>query len=165
MNATQPMTLAEAIQHAGEGWLIDAFSSTSEAGCHFGGSLAAINERGRSRLGDNAPSLTEAAVLEEYSRNPQRVRAFFQALGKTRSPDMLLMVWRIIQGMEIKEITLSYHRQKDFQVNVILESPAGDVDAPYVSSNIRDFALIRHFGIMKVNENPIFDGFYALRVG
>ena len=69
--------------------------------------------------------------MAEYERNPQKVRGFFQALGGTRTPEMLLMVWRIIQGMEIKDIQLSYQRQQAFEVRVVLQSPYGEEDAPY----------------------------------
>ena len=77
---------------------------------------------------------------------------------------MLLMVWRIIQGMEIKDIQLSYQRQQTFQVRVVLQSPYGEEDEPYHSSNIHDFALLRQIGIHEVSGRPVFDGFYALKL-
>jgi hypothetical protein len=77
---------------------------------------------------------------------------------------MLLMVWRIIQGMEIKEVQLSYLRQETFGVRVILQSPYGGEDAPYISSNINDFALLRQIGVHEISGRPVFDGFYALKV-
>ena len=61
---------------------------------------------------------------------------------------MLLMAWRIIQGMEIKDLRLTYRRQQAFEASVILESPYGEEDAPYTSSKIQDFALLRHLGIL-----------------
>lgn len=76
---------------------------------------------------------------------------------------MLLMVWRIIQGMEVKDIRMDYQRQQSFQLRVILESPCGELDSPYNSRNIHDFALFRHIGIMEIGGAPVFDGFYALK--
>lgn len=73
------------------------------------------------------------------------------------------MVWRIIQGMEVKDIQLSYCKRKHFDVRVTLESPYGGEDPPYVSSSIQDFSLFRHIGILE-SGGPIFDGFYALKV-
>lgn len=77
---------------------------------------------------------------------------------------MLLMVWRIIQGMEIKDVELSYSRQHSFQLSVTLESPYGETDPPYSSTNIQDFSLFRHVGTMEVRGRPVFDGFYPLKL-
>ena len=115
-------------------------------------------------MAGDKPDLSEDAIVAEFARNPQKVRGFFQALGGTRTPDMLLMAWRIIQGMEIKEIQLSYQRQQAFEVRVVLQSPYGGEDAPYISSNIHDFALLRQIGVHEVSGRPVFDGFYALKV-
>ena len=77
---------------------------------------------------------------------------------------MLLMAWRIIQGMEIRDVQLSYQRQQSFSFRVVLESPDGEQDPPYDSTNIQDFALFRHVGILEIDRRPVFDGFYPLRV-
>ncbi len=160
--ATQ--TLEEAIRHAGEGWLIDFPGPPAEALNRIGRLLAEVHRRGQERLGGNAPGLTEAALVAEYNRAPLKVKGFFQVLGGTPTPDMLLMAWRIIQGMQIKDIQLSYSLQENFRVRVILESPYGEVDAPYESELIQDFTLFRHFGIMEIGGRPAFDGFYALKI-
>lgn len=164
MSTTSPTTLEEAIQHAGEAWLIDSFAPPEAAMDHIFQTLAAVQQEAQKRFGDSAPKLAEADLVQEYHRNPLRVRGFLQALGGTRTPAMLLMAWRIIQGMEVKEIQMGYHRQKSFEVRVILESPSGEQDEPYVSGNIHDFALFRHIGIMEIGGAPVFDGFYALKV-
>ncbi len=164
MSTASPTTLEEAIQHAGEAWLIDSFAPPEAAMDHIFQTLAAVQQEAQERLGDRAPNLSEAALVHEYHRNPLRVRGFFQALGGTRTPAMLLMVWRIIQGMEVKEIQMGYQRQQSYKVQVILESPYGEQDEPYVSGNIQDFALFRHIGIMEIGGAPVFDGFYALKV-
>lgn len=164
MSTASPATLEEAIRHAGEGWLIDLFAPPEAALPHILQSLDAVQQAAHERLGSDAPILSEAALVQEYQRNPLRVRGFFQALGGTRTPAMLLMVWRIIQGMEVREIQLGYRRQASFEVRVILESPTGDQDDPYISTNIHDFALFRHIGIMEIGDAPVFDGFYPLKV-
>jgi hypothetical protein len=164
MSPTSVSSLEEAIRHSGEGWLIDSFAPPSEALNHIRRVLAAVCDRAQQRLAGNAPDLRESAIVQEYRRHPSQVRGFFQALGGTRTPDMLLMVWRIIQGMEIKYVQLSYERQQLFRARVILESPYGEEDAPYESDRINDFALFRHIGIMEIDNRPVFDGFYPLRV-
>ena len=104
-------------------------------------------------------------MVAEYRKHPGQVKGFFQAIGVTRTPVMLLMVWRIVQGMEIKEVQMSYRLKEEFRLRVILESPYGDLDLPYESSEVNDFALFRHIGIMTIGDRPVLDGFYPLRVG
>jgi hypothetical protein len=77
---------------------------------------------------------------------------------------MLLMVWRIIQGMQIKDIQILYHRQQSFKLRVTLESHDGDDDEIYESEKIQDFALLRHVGILEISGKPVLDGFYPLKV-
>ncbi len=157
-------TLEEAIRNSGEGWLIDLFAPPREALEFLRQRLREVTERAQQRLGGNAPDLTEAALVDLYNRYPTKVKGFFQVLGGTRTPDMLLMAWRIIQGMEIKDIQMGYHRQDHFRIRVTLESPYGDADELYESDVIQDFALFRHVGIMEINGKPVFDGFYPLKV-
>ncbi len=164
MTRPSTQTLEEAIRHAGEGWLIDFFAPPAEAMNHLRRLLAEVHRRGQERLGANAPRLTEASLVAEYNRSPLKVKGFFQILGGVRTPDMLLMAWRIIQGMEIKDIQLSYSLRDNFRVRVLLESPFGETDAPYESQAVQDFTIFRHFGIMEISGRPVFDGFYAFKV-
>src|SRR5437868_307452 len=103
-----PLTLEDVIRESGEGWLIDWFAPPERAIDHIRQTLEDVSNRARQRLGGNAPEISEAALVREFRRNPQRVRGFFQALGGTHAPEMLLMVWRIIQGMELKEVRIEY---------------------------------------------------------
>jgi hypothetical protein len=164
MSTAQISALEETIRQSGEAWVIDWFAPKDQAMNHIRETLDRVHRRARERLGGNAPDLSEEAVVAEYARNPQKVRGFFQALGGTRTPDMLLMVWRIIQGMEIKDIRLSYQRQQAFEVRAVLQSPYGEEDAPYLSSNIHDFALFRQIGVHEISGRPVFDGFYASKI-
>lgn len=164
MSTASPTTLEDAIRHAGEAWLIDSFAPPANAMPHILQALEAAQQEAQRRLGGNAPDISEKALVREYQRNPLKVRGFFQVLGGTRTPEMLLMVWRIIQGMGVHEIQMKYKRQNSFEIRVILESPYGEKDAPYVSRSIHDFALFRHIGILEIGDAPVFDGFYALRV-
>ena len=164
MSTAHISALEETIRRSGEGWIIEWFVPKDRALDHIRATIDQVRRRACERLGGDAPELSEDAIVAEYERNPQKVRGFFQALGGTRTPDMLLMVWRIIQGMEIKEIRLSYQRQQTFQVRVVLQSPYGEEDAPYVSSNIHDFTLFRQIGVHEVSGRPVFDGFYALKL-
>jgi len=158
-------TLEEAIRDAGEGWLIDMFAPPEQAIPHIRRTLADVDALARHRLGGNALDLSEQSLIAHYNRYPLKVKGFFQVLGGTRSTAILLMAWRIIQGMEIKRVQLNYQRQEAFALQVTLQSPYGDGDEVYQSDKIQDFAVFRHIGTMEVSNRPVFDGFYALRQG
>jgi hypothetical protein len=156
-------TLEEAIRDAGEGWLIDMFAPPEQAIQHIRQTLSDVNALARTRLRGNAPDLSEESIIGHYNQYPLKVKGFFQVLGGTRSSAILLMAWRIIQGMEIKSVVLNYQRQESFGLQVTLQSPYGDDDESYESDKIQDFAVFRHIGTMEVSNRPVFDGFYALR--
>jgi len=158
-------TLEGAIRDAGEGWLIDMYAPPEQAIPHIRRTLADVDALARQRLGGNAPDLSEESIIHHYNRFPLKVKGFFQVLGGTRSSEILLMAWRIIQGMEIKSVLLNYQRQESFAMQVTLQSPYGDDDEVYQSDRIQDFAVFRHIGTMEVSDRPVFDGFYALRRG
>jgi len=164
MSSATIQTLEDAIVASGEGWLIKHSSPQSEAMDHLRSLLASVNARAKERMGASAPSFEESSIVEEYLNHPSQVRGFFQSMGGSRTPDMLLMAWRIIQGMTIESVQCTYTRENSFGLRVVLESPYGVKDLPYESDKIDDFALFRHIGIMEYRGKPLFDGFYPLRV-
>jgi len=154
--------LEEAIRDAGEGWLIDMFAPPENAIPHICQILLDVHALATSRLGGNAPDLSEAAIIRHYNRHPSKVTGFFQLLGGTRSTEILLMAWRIIEGMEVQNVVLEYHRRTSFAMRVTLRSPY-DQEETYESAQIQDFAIFRHIGMMEISGRPVFDGFYQLR--
>lgn len=161
------MTLEEAIRDAGEDWLIDLYGPSDQAIPFLRERIAKINDVAQQRFGKNAPDLSEAGIIATYSHNPLKVKGFLQNLGGTRTartPEMLLMAWRIIQGAQIDEVNITYRRQKQFHMRVTLRPPDSEGEEVYESSAIQDFAIFRHIGLMEVSRGPVFDGFYALNL-
>jgi len=111
-----------------------------------------------------AISFVPETLESEAADNPQKVRAFLQALATSKSPEMLVMVWRIMQGLEILNVTMAYHARKEFSLAVTLARPGGESQEEYHSRDINDAALLRHLGIVTIDAKPLFDGFYALRL-
>ena len=164
MSTSALSPLENAIRESGEGWLIDRYVPPEKAIEHLRSVLHETGAQARQRFGASAPDFSEETIANEFARHPQQVRGFFQALGGTRTPDILLMAWRILQGMKVKDVQLAYRRQQLFELRVVLESPDGKEDRPYVSQKIQDFALLRHIGILELGGQPIFEGFYPFRV-
>src|SRR5882762_5063240 len=63
------------------------------------------------------------ALEAEASRNPHKIRAFLQAIRTSNTTEMLVMVWRILQGLNIREVTLKYRELNTFSLTVILAGP------------------------------------------
>jgi hypothetical protein len=161
MTKEQPESLEQLIRACGEDWIIDSFSPREQALQYLEGAIreaAAVADR--RRLGVD---LTVKSLLNAFRKHPSQVNAFIQALGAVRTPQMLVMVWRIIQGMTISRVEMSYEEQAAFHLRVVLASPYGESDEVFESSNIDDASLLRHFGAMKMDDKPLFDGFYALK--
>lgn len=164
MSQTVEGELESVIREAGEGWLLDKFSPPSQAMPSMIRTLDQVQLVARERFGGNAPTISASSIVAEYNRNPLKIRAFLQALTGTRTPEMLLMAWRILQGMQITSVELKYTLEQCFHLEIRLRSPYGQEDPPYVTHSIFDFPLLRHLGSMELGGRPVFDGFYPLKL-
>lgn len=158
--------LEQLVRKAGEDWLIDWFAPRDQALPQLRQLLDEADRRVVQRFGPHAPRLTVEALLHEQQGNPHKVRALLQILPSIASPDMLVMAWRIMQGMNIFSITMEYEQERSFRLRVRLKSMYDDNEIDdYETSDIDDAVVLRHLGIMKMNDQPAFDGFYPLNVG
>jgi len=153
--------LEKVIRECGEGWLIDWYVPRERALSHLRGVLQRADENGRALLGPSMSPLTPDALIDLYAKNPHKARAFLQVLG-TASPKMLVMVWRVLQGVEISEIQMEYRENAPFRLCIRLSVSKDHRPEVYESSDIDDVAVLRHMGTMKLGQSGSFDGFYAL---
>jgi len=146
------------------GWMITLFEPPDRAIPDLMDRLELAAGEYRARIEAAVPFTPEALVVEAEA-NPHKVRAFLQALATSRSADMLVMVWRILQGLNIHEVSMEYREVESFKLDVTLARPGnGQADLErYQSLDISDAALVRHFGITKVDGLPLFDGFFPKR--
>jgi hypothetical protein len=146
------------------GWMIDMYTPRERALPILLERLTRLTSEFRTRSGHDL-SFTPEALRAEGERNPHKVRAFLQALGVSGNPDMLLMVWRILHGLSIREVVMNYREQEAFTLSVTLARPGEERDEleTYRTDDINDAALLRNFGITTVDGSPLFDGFFPLR--
>jgi hypothetical protein len=166
MNSTSTGVLEELLRENDLKWVIDWFVPPGRAIPALIRLLDEATAESRKRFGDAAPEFTEDVLLKESRQNPHKVRAFLQALAATRQPHMLVMVWRILQGMRIQEIDMTYRERDSFRLRCVLNSSYPYEDKPdvYESSDIVDAILLRHLGMMEMDKGPVFEGFYPLRL-
>jgi hypothetical protein len=164
MNEAQPENLEQLIRVCGEDWIIDSFSPKDKALDYLRKALEAANKEAI-RRGLSA-RFSEKSLVATYRGHAAQVEAFLQALGATQDPVMLVMVWRILQGMTISSVSMDYKNLESFKLRVVLASPYEDPSTEeYISTDINDAWLLRHFGIMTMGVKPVFDGFYATKPG
>jgi hypothetical protein len=150
----------------GLGWMIDMYAPSGQAIPDYLDLLTRIAAEYRSRCGV-ALSFAPDTLHAEAERNPHKVQAFLQLLRPNRSAAMLVMVWRVLQGLSIREVDMNYRERDSFRLSFTLARPGDsgqDQLETYESTDIGDAALLRHLGVTKVGGKPLFDGFYALRL-
>jgi hypothetical protein len=164
MTPESPAILERLLRDNDLGWMIDMYAPRERAVPFLLEQLARLTAEFRSRFGYEV-SFAPETLRAEVERNPHKIRAFLQALGVSGNPDMLLMVWRILQGLSIREVTMNYREQKSFSFSATLARPGQEHDEleTYHTDDINDAALLRHFGITTVDKQPLFDGFFPLR--
>ncbi len=168
--ATQPALSADAqqlvglVRQAGQGWLLNVWPDLPTAADRISAQLRAAFEVYRQRYASSiVPGRFDMGVLVDYAKaNPERLQALFQALGEAPSADELVMAWRIIEGDAIQQVDLHYESEAAFQLRVTLESTLTGEQQTFTSTNIESAALIRHWGIMHLGDQPLFSGFDPL---
>jgi len=164
MTSESPAVLEQLLRGNDLGWMIDLYSPSERAISELLEQLTRLTDEFQNKFRYKV-SFSPEQLKAEAQRNPHKIRAFLQALAATGKTDMLLMVWRILQGLSIHRIDLNYVEQKSFRLVVVLARPGdegGELEE-YCSDDINDAKLLRHFGITTVDRKPLFDGFFPLK--
>ncbi|MEO6812231.1 MAG: hypothetical protein ABI353_24245 [Isosphaeraceae bacterium] len=164
MTPQSPATLERLIRDNDLGWMIDMYAPPDRAIPFLIEQLTRLTGEFSNRFRYEV-SFSPEQLCVEAARNPHKIRAFLQALAVSGSMDMLLMVWRILQGLSIREVTMTYVEVEAFSLVVTLARPGQDQEEleTYSSDKINDATLLRHFGITTVDGRPLFDGFLPMR--
>jgi hypothetical protein len=165
------MTMADTdlislIRESGEDWLLRVERTEDLSVAHVRRGLDAAYTAYRekfSNLQPGEPQFDDDAVCAEAVANPHRVRALLQALGAS-SPLMVALVWRVVQGDTILRIDMRYEHEKRFELRVSIENRVTARTADFAFDRIEDATFLRHLGIMRDGNEPIFDGYYALNI-
>ena len=156
--------LRAAVRASGELWLLgllpDERASLRAVRRRLDAAYAAHADRYPDLLPGEA-AFDDATLLAEASDNPHKARAIFQALGAS-SPDIVALVWRVLDGDAIAAIDLHYRQEDAFTLDVELVGTLTGRATRFRSTEIEDATLLRHLGIMRMGDKPLFDGYYAL---
>ena len=161
MTSESAVILEQLVRENDLGWMIDKYHPRERAIPKLLEQLTAMTHEFRTKFGYDL-SFSPEQLSAESKRNPHKIRAFLQALAASGKVEMLLMVWRILQGLSIKRVMLDYAEESSFRLTVVLARPCdeGGGSEEYSSEDISDALLLRHFGITKVSKRPLFIGFF-----
>ena len=159
-----PAILERLLRDNDLGWMIDMYAPRERAVPFLLKQLDKLTAEFRNRF-RYEQSFSPETLRAEAERNPHKIRAFLQALGVSGNPEMLLMVWRILEGLSIREVAMNYLELEAFSLSATLARPGEEADEleTYSTRDINDAALLRNFGITTVDGRPLFDGFFPLR--
>jgi len=156
MEGREQTSIENVARQVGEDWTVaqpDMISALKKA-LQSAGEWA--NKEGRKIV------LNEAALYALHQKDPYKARAFIQALASSASGGMIVMVWKMLEGAEIETLELTYEDRSKFHMRICLT--LGNEREHYETDDINDAALIRHLGILKINDQPRFEGFYPLHL-
>jgi hypothetical protein len=99
-----------------------------------------------------------------YGEDPYKAKAFFQIDTLKASVEMKIMIWRLLLGCEIDEITFHYRQEQEMDLSVFLRSPSGEREGPYQGrEHFTDFRVLRHFGVGGKKGRLVLQGYYPLK--
>lgn len=160
--STAEQELEALLRERGLEWAIDMFAPRDKAADFYLKCLVELENYMKPRnLGTT--SFSPDWIRRLITVSPYKADAFLQALVTIRGTPMLCAAWRILQGMDILSMNVTYQRLEEFKMTVELKSVYGETER-YESSDINDATFLRHIGKSKIDEKPLFDGFFALNL-
>ncbi len=118
--------------------------------------IAELQSEYQRRFGE---SIDPFSLLTE---NRTKGSAFFQVFsGPPLSIDFRILVWRLLAGLEIRAVDMSY-KSRDLFIRIVIGQRDGD-DEVYESQHPWDFAVLQHLGMLLVSGKLVLEGYYALR--
>lgn len=151
MNTDQE-TCTRIFRAAGAGWVLEGRSTDDVLN-----DIHDIEEEYRTRFGKPM----EKPLLQRMQEQLEHFKPLVQALGAAMSAPIRTMIFCLLDRGEVRRI--EYHYEKKRQSALVVEIAYENQIAEFVSDQIWDAAVLRHFGLMRVSGLPYIDGYYAWR--
>jgi hypothetical protein len=150
-------TIRSALEQTGGGWILKYWGEDADKQLgKIGSQLKAFAREYHRRFGE------QPDVFGLLEVNPAKAAAFFQIDSLLASLEMKVMIWRILLGCDVAEISLHYKVDEQFSLRVNLGSPFGTGEA-YATQDPSDFRVLRHLGLTGVDGQSVLQGYYAFR--
>jgi hypothetical protein len=154
--------LEELVRSLELGWRLDLSGPVEQRIHYLQRRLDDGDEAARARFSDGSVRITLENVSALAHQSPGRARAFVEQLFDDGSPEMLVMVWRILTGADLGTVHLDLEQGNRFHLVIILRPDRTGSEEKYESDDVSDLRLVSHFGISKLNgQLPLLLGFYS----
>ncbi len=70
------------------------------------------------------------------------------------------MIYCLLQGAQVRSLQVNYEYCHSATLRVEVEVTPGET-LPFESTELWDFEALRHFGLMKMGNKPVVDGYYS----
>ena len=153
--------LEELVRSIELGWRLDLFGPPDQRIAYLQRRLDDGDEAARARFADGSVRLTLSDVATLARHSPNKPRAFVEQLFGQGAPEMLVMVWRVLNGADIGSVHLDLAQASRFRLEIILRPDRLGTEEKYESDDVWDLHVLRQFGISKLNGKiPLLIGFY-----
>jgi hypothetical protein len=103
-------------------------------------------------------------LAEAICQDVARFKPLVQTFASSMTTPIRTMVYCILDGAQVKAIRFEYRLKACAHLEVDVEYDSGE-RATFKSDNLWDAEALRHFGLMKMGDKPVIDGYYAFRKG
>lgn len=101
-------------------------------------------------------------VEESIRTDSSQFKALIQAFASPVTAPMCAMIYAVLDGAEVTAIEFSYKARESVSLSLTVQYETGEA-ATFLSDDAWDVEVLRHFGIMKLGNKPVIDGYYAFR--
>ena len=110
------------------------------------------------------PPLSKDSLFRAMLEHSSRATVMLQGIASAWSPEILVMVWMVLYNATIEAVEFSYRERSSFEMKVTLRWRDQPLKMEFISQDIFDASVLRHFGIMKADGDPLFHDIVPMRV-
>jgi hypothetical protein len=140
-------TVASLMQLAGLGWRYDAYGPAEKVEAYLKKRLLLADQSAQSRFPEGEVRLTPDTIADLAQRAPHKARAFLEQLFGEGEPSMLVMVWRVLAGVDVARVQFDMRQADSFRLEVTLRPDRKGTEEHYLSEDVDDVYVVRHFGV------------------
>jgi hypothetical protein len=167
MSPTEPAKIEEAFRKSDCSWILDYPQDNPQRDALLNAVAKEIDEfkEAYHRRFGRWPD-----PFELLNENKDKATAFFEIFsGPPLSIDARVLIWRLIEGAEIRAVEVRYERKKPFYARItvgergVTIGERGGSDENFETTHPWDFTILRHLGMLTVSGNLVLEGYYASR--
>jgi hypothetical protein len=103
-------------------------------------------------------------IEQAIAADVTRFKPLVQAFASPMTAPIRAMIYCVLDGAQVKAVQYEYVYRQVSRLRVSIEFDSGE-KATFESDELWDAEALRHFGLMKMGEKPVIDGYYAFRKG